>query len=457
MKKALCSFLVSFLLPLSAFAAVPQVSVCAYNVATFNPELSSVTITVSASESVKFNTIAICHADDSVCSRSTAVKYFTNTSTYSESVVKEWDGKTGGSSPTFVSPGQYKIRSTLANQAGESNSPGEYCSANITVDFFASGSDSSTPPTSSGTSTTATSTSSAAGGSVPSSSLSSHSDPEPLGTLQDEADFSIGAGRERLSLVGSSVLFRANFKGTLRPDLFWSFGDGSRSSGAEVEHVYHSPGTYEVVLSADSGNLHGTARTKVRVIEPDFVLSEVDGGVRVENRSQYEANLFGWELTSGSSRFSFPRDTILAARASVVFSSRVTALSSGNAVELRDPRGQTVERFAGSSVSAVVATSTGEVSVPVLSPEEVAEVVQKITYLKSEVARIERENNSSRFVSSSPSRVSVLSVVDTKEPEEMGEKKSEPGTQVVQTASVVSSDSGVSLWKRFKYYLADFF
>lgn len=68
-------------------------------------------IELTADQPVKFNTIAICSVSVN-CTRTTAVKYFTQTDP-SLSVAKNWDGKTGGSNPQVVSDGEYKISVTL--------------------------------------------------------------------------------------------------------------------------------------------------------------------------------------------------------------------------------------------------------------------------------------------------------------------------------------------------------
>ncbi|MEK7166062.1 MAG: hypothetical protein AAB874_04630, partial [Patescibacteria group bacterium] len=73
---------------------------------------------ISANVPVKFNTIALCSTSDTVCSRVTAVKYFTQTD-FAPTVSKEWNGKT--SKDVIVQDGDYKIKVTMKDEAGQEN------------------------------------------------------------------------------------------------------------------------------------------------------------------------------------------------------------------------------------------------------------------------------------------------------------------------------------------------
>ncbi len=85
----------------------------------FNPSVSGgkVVIEINVNIPVKFNTIALCATGDSVCNRTTAVKYFMKTDVFTLSVSKEWDGKT--SKDAIVTNGNYKIKVTMKDEAGE--------------------------------------------------------------------------------------------------------------------------------------------------------------------------------------------------------------------------------------------------------------------------------------------------------------------------------------------------
>lgn len=115
-------FLALAFLPLSSFAS-SDLRVVNYklNGKEENARLDSsaggkVGIEINANAPVKFNTIALCATADTVCNRTTAVKYFTKTDALTSTVSKEWDGKT---SKGAVAPnGDYKIRVTMKDESG---------------------------------------------------------------------------------------------------------------------------------------------------------------------------------------------------------------------------------------------------------------------------------------------------------------------------------------------------
>lgn len=115
------SFITFIFLPLFAFAT-PQIVSYKLNGKEENARFSvfvagdKVNIEVSANVPVKFNTIALCVVADSVCNRSTAVKYFTKTDVFVPSVGKEWDGKTNKGAT--VAKGDYKIKVTMKDVVG---------------------------------------------------------------------------------------------------------------------------------------------------------------------------------------------------------------------------------------------------------------------------------------------------------------------------------------------------
>lgn len=56
----------------------------------------------------------------------------------------------------------------------------------------------------------------------------------------------------------------------------WTFGDGESAEGAEVEHVFTAPGTYEVTVRVEGGGASGTATETIEVApSADLVVSQV--------------------------------------------------------------------------------------------------------------------------------------------------------------------------------------
>jgi hypothetical protein len=330
-----------------AQASVPQVTECKLNNInqnfTFNPNDSTLSVDILSDQSVKFNTISICNNDDSVCSRTTAVKYFTYTSSYLQIVNKIWDGKTGGSSPVFVSTGVYKIRVTLANEGGESNSPGGYCSNNINVVFsqMGTGGDTSTTTATStnnggGTATTmATTTATTTSISSTVYVYSTHYVQEDVSTYVEPTSFEVSAGRDRLGYVGLPLSFDAKYKKSAdlknkTPKVTWSFGDGSSSTDEKVIHLYKYPGEYNVVLNASVGSYKSISRTKIKILVPNLSLAVLsDGAVEISNSNKDEINLYGWKLQSGNQTYTFPLDTIISGNKNIIFPTEYLEISTG--------------------------------------------------------------------------------------------------------------------------------
>jgi hypothetical protein len=329
------------------FASIPQIVECKFNNndgdIIFNPNSSTLSIDLFFDQDVKFNTVSLCRIEDPVCSRSTAVKYFTNTSSYLSSLNKIWDGKTGGSNPSLVSSGDYRVRITAVNQDTESNSPGDYCVSKISVVF----SDDEEDPgggTSTTTATTtdpiiATTTATTTTITTPTAPIviSVHYIQESVSDYEEPINiFELGVGRDRLSYVGSPVNFQAKYKTSndlkgKTPKYIWSLGDGFISSDKEVTHTYKYPGDYNVVLNASIGDINSVSRTKVKVLIPELLLSITTGGdVDITNRGNNEINLYGLKLKSENKEYSFPLDTIISAKSSVIFPLEYLGLSTNS-------------------------------------------------------------------------------------------------------------------------------
>ncbi len=143
----------------------------------------------------------------------------------------------------------------------------------------------------------------------------------------------VGAGS---SFVGSAT----NSHGGVGSDTryVWNFGDGSTKEGPTAFHTYTYPGTYNVMLSAGSGDKAGIGHTKIQVVSAQIgMLVQPDGSVLVSNQSSYELHISLWNISSGLSSFQIPLDTILSAGQSVRFSPDVMHMVAGSDVVLRYP------------------------------------------------------------------------------------------------------------------------
>ncbi len=220
------------------------------------------------------------------------------------------------------------------------------------------------------TATTSPSEQSAASTSQPSSQISAHLSPLPLSDFSDSREFFISAGRDRLAPTGGVLPFTAfardsGGKKAQGISFAWAFGDGLSAAGQQVSHAYEFPGEYIVVLNASYAESAAVSRASARVFSPDIALSfrESENGTAVAllNRSPYEMNVSGWKLRAGNAAYSFPEDTIVAAKNEIVISSSIAKFQIKNSdeTELVSPNGKIIARAAFSKEkSEESATST---------------------------------------------------------------------------------------------------
>ncbi len=185
--------------------------------------------------------------------------------------------------------------------------------------------------------------------------ISAHSGGAVVSDTNRKQNITIGAGRERIALVNSPIVFQADaFDGdsTVDNGIFsWNFGDGSFSYGKLQEHLYDLPGQYVVVLNANIDGQSFVSRTKVKVFAPEFELSVAESQnqkyISVENLLSTEVNLGGWKLSVEGKTFTIPNDTIILAKSKLSFSSKITNLDiyNQNKVALLYPTGAIFEEI----------------------------------------------------------------------------------------------------------------
>jgi hypothetical protein len=112
--------------------------------------------------------------------------------------------------------------------------------------------------------------------------------------------------------------------------VIWSFGNGAVREGNKVRFSYTIPGSYAVIITAASGEFSGTSRFSVKAVQPDLAISKIASGpngfVEIENKSNTELDLFGWDITSGNITFSIPEKTFLLPKTKVAFPASVTGV-----------------------------------------------------------------------------------------------------------------------------------
>ena len=202
-------------------------------------------------------------------------------------------------------------------------------------------------------------------------------------------NFQISAGRDRLTSVGSDLLFVAKpvkTQGVLLSMIGynWSFGDGTVGQGVFAHHSYKFAGDYTVVLNAKSADDVAVDKINVRVVEPKVTLQKVEGGVEIKNNSGAEINLGGWKLKSGDRVFVFPDDTLLPNAKKLTFADDVTGENNGD-LHITNPQGveyaQTVFVIPDISVSATSSVDFEKLSAGVSA------VKQKLADLQFEISQ----------------------------------------------------------------------
>ncbi len=172
-----------------------------------------------------------------------------------------------------------------------------------------------------------------------------------LSDVPEATKLAVGAGRPRLTTIGSPVIFKAiTSGGDDRGIIFtWSFGDGGSVNGEQAEHTYQFPGTYVVVVNAYQGEEQAVARTTVRVIDPQIAITAIEPTYRsyieLSNPSADEVNLMSWRLYAGPQYFVFPTDTILPPNSKVKYplSTMYLPLEQTSALTLQYPNGWEVD------------------------------------------------------------------------------------------------------------------
>ena len=166
--------------------------------------------------------------------------------------------------------------------------------------------------------------------------ISTHYSSASLSTRTPASSAYVSAGRDRLTIVGAPVQFKAETElNDKTSDFEWSFGDGSTDRGITVSHSYQFPGEYIVVLNTASVDGLATSRLKVRVLADQLeVVSANAEKIEIINHSPYEVNLFGRVLVLGERHFTLPKDLIVGAGQKVALPSGVTHLTPSQVGEV---------------------------------------------------------------------------------------------------------------------------
>lgn len=203
-------------------------------------------------------------------------------------------------------------------------------------------------------------------------------------------------------VAGAPLLFDAVAAGAKKEPIpnaryIWSFGDGGSVEGKKVQHTYHYPATYVVMVEAASAEWSATDRKEIRITAPELVIPAVREGaagfIEVQNGGKDDIDLSYWMLRSGPGMFTIPQGTVIAAKKSIPFPAAITGLSADSAnTALLYPNGSAVvayaERPATPESSVQPAEQTATVVPPVESKSETS------VALPSPVPRQEKDTES---------------------------------------------------------------
>ena len=274
------------------------------------------------------------------------------------------------------------------------------------------------------TTTTSNATSTApvtSSGTAPNTSIviiSTHYSAASLTNTEADTEFEVGAGRSRMSTVGTPIEFNANTNAsyTKNIDFKWSFGDGATGTGQILNHTYTYPGEYVVVLNASGPDGQAVSRTNVRIVPPELSISFASPErIEITNNSKSETNLFGRAIVSGPQIFVFPKDTIIKPGQRISFDGHITGLTP----------------FGPTSVSLIVVGTE-------IKPQEVLAKIEEqrleqITRMQSQLLVLQKQlaDISNQQNGADATTVTVASPVT--------EKLVEPKDNKPQTASVIDA------------------
>jgi|GEM_PF-797169 len=193
-------------------------------------------------------------------------------------------------------------------------------------------------------------------------------------------------------VAGAPITFDAAAVGTKKEPLLnarylWSFGDGGTLEGKKVQHTYHYPAVYTVLVDAASGEWNATDRKEIIIVAPALTISSIkeggNGFIEIKNNGKFGVDLSSWLLVSASGLFTIPKGTLIGAHKSIPFPAAITNLSADPlSTSLLYPNGSLVTRY-GEAAPVPLAAAPIPVAVQAEPP--------KVQPVRAEVAPIKPE------------------------------------------------------------------
>ncbi len=209
--------------------------------------------------------------------------------------------------------------------------------------------------------------------------------------VAEEKKIKIIVDSKDLEFVGLPIVFQVTTQGARGEKLYngryyWNFGDGDAKeatiTGNDIfRHSFFYPGDYIVTLnyfenfySDQSG---ASIQIPIKIIPNNISINgvgdEKDFFVELKNNTEYNADLSGWTLASNGKSFVIPKNTLLAAKKSLIISPHVSNLSIADkgTLKLLNPEKQTVFDFNASAPKEVLAieATTEKITAEKITPQ----------------------------------------------------------------------------------------
>lgn len=116
----------------------------------------------------------------------------------------------------------------------------------------------------------------------------------------------------------------------------WNFGDIETATGKTVEHTYHYPGRYLVVVDAYYARHTAKIRQEITVLPVNFSITRNQAGdVQIHNDAKYEINISGYRI-QGLEGMTLPPETYLLPGATLTVPAEMVGDTDASMIALLD-------------------------------------------------------------------------------------------------------------------------
>ncbi len=185
--------------------------------------------------------------------------------------------------------------------------------------------------------------------------------------------------------VGTVAAFHALATGVkgeplARVRYLWSFGDGTRAEGEQVQHTYVYPGRYAVIVDVASDKYAASDRVTVEAVAAHVAITALGGNddpfVQLSNPGRYEVDLSGWMIRTAMGYAIIPHGTVILPGSTLKLGPLVTGFTGevlNDGAELLYPNGEGAGAYRPVSLAPLahaVPQSAPRMAAPSLAPHE---------------------------------------------------------------------------------------